>query len=395
MENKKDIFKQLVLTSLAWRMFLFLPFFITLGFLSVQNNYLGGGMQNYLHLPYIWGWANFDGEHYLSIAKIGYLPLQYFFFPVYPLLIRIVASIFSESLFGYLVSGLLVSHVSFFIALIGLRKLLFLDYKLKTINFIFLCVLLFPTSFYFVGVYTESLFLCLVIWTFYFARTGRWWIVCLLGILATATRLIGIVLIPALLFEWFAQYKGKLSRQSTLSIVYLGLVSLGLLSYMYYLHKSTGDPLYFVHNVNIFGDQRSNHLIFLPQVFYRYIFKVVPHLTFSYFPVVFTSVLEFFIGVLFFLLSIFSIRKLRPSYTIYLVGGYLIPSLAGSFSSMPRYVLVLFPGFIVMGSIIERLPKPLQMVLFLVMAAGLTIAQALFVKGYWLSYSKLMATSLS
>ena len=36
-------------------------------------------------------WKNYDGGHYTSIAEHGYSIIQYAFFPLYPLLIKIVS----------------------------------------------------------------------------------------------------------------------------------------------------------------------------------------------------------------------------------------------------------------------------------------------------------------
>src|SRR3972149_7575541 len=74
-------------------------------------------------------WANFDGVHYLSIAQNGYMRFQEAFFPLYPLLIRILAK--SVLFDHYLWAGLLISHVSLFIALIIFYKLVEIEFDEK------------------------------------------------------------------------------------------------------------------------------------------------------------------------------------------------------------------------------------------------------------------------
>src|SRR5258708_6140247 len=45
-----------------------------------------------LKLPYFWQvMSNFDGQHYLEIAQRGYTPLTQAFFPLYPLVIELLA----------------------------------------------------------------------------------------------------------------------------------------------------------------------------------------------------------------------------------------------------------------------------------------------------------------
>ena len=70
---------------------------------------------------FIWSFGNFDGVHYLRIAKDGYV-YQYTqaFFPLYPLLIKFVAFL----TFGnFLIAGLLISNIAFFFALVIFHKL--------------------------------------------------------------------------------------------------------------------------------------------------------------------------------------------------------------------------------------------------------------------------------
>lgn len=202
MSTQKKDYRFIVKYIIAWRILLFLLLFVAIRAVSLQSNFLGGGIDNYLKTPYLWAWVNFDGEHYLSIAQRGYQPLTYFFFPVYPLIVRLISSVFVDSFVGQAVTGLLVSHISILLALVGLWKLLSLDYKKEIIQLTILLLLIFPTSFYFASFYTESVFLALVVWSLYFARKRRWLLASLLAGLASATRVTGIVLLPALFVEY-------------------------------------------------------------------------------------------------------------------------------------------------------------------------------------------------
>lgn len=331
-----------------WRIFLFLGVYLSSYIFDLQSNFLGGGMQNYLSNPYFWAWGNFDGEHYLAIAQFGYQPLTYFFFPLYPILIR---------LFGNTqLTALLISHFSFLIALIGFYKLVRLDYSEKIARLVIILLLVFPTSFFFGSVYTESLFFALVVWFFWFLRKKKWLWVTFLGSLASAARIMGIVL----------------------------LVPFGLFGYMYYLFALTGDPLAFVHNITLFGGQRSENIIILPQVFYRYIFKIIPNLGYSYFPAVFPAFLELGVAVVFLALIFLAIKKLKPVYVYYLIAGYLLSTISGSFSSLPRYVLVLFPAFILLGLFLEK--KPILKVLWVGLSVAISVISVmLFTRGYFVA----------
>src|SRR3989344_466452 len=287
---KSDL-KFIFSTFIIWRIILFIFLLVGVVLIPLQRNFLGGGVSNYLSNPWFWSWINFDGEHYLSIAQNGYQPLTYFFFPVYPLFVKLIASFINKSIFGFAFVGLLVTHLAFLIGLIGLIRLIKLDFKKDIVKTTIILLLVFPTSFYFASFYTESLFFALSVWSFYFARKGKWIYSGLIGAIASATRLVGIALIPALVLEAWIQWKKNKNSLNLSTVLGLILISAGLIIYMYYLNVKTGDPLEFFHSVSIFGQQRSSEIVLLPQVFYRYIFKVLPNVNYDYFPVVFTTIL--------------------------------------------------------------------------------------------------------
>lgn len=386
--------KELLKYFFAWRVVLLLFLFLAIQIVPLQFDFLGGGISNYLQKPYLWAWADFDGVHYLRIAEKGYAEFLYFFFPLYPLLIRIVAPLFGGGTEAFLFSGLAISHLALFFGIVGLIKLLRLDYEKDLTGLVVLLILVFPTSFYFGSVYSESLFFLLSIWAFYFARKGRWIVAGLMGAFSSASRIVGVALFPAFIVEAITQMKRK-NTHPFLPVVASFFTLFGFFSYAVFLDEKVGDPLAFFHSLGrVFGEQRSEYLVILPRVFYRYIFKILPSLNYSYFPGVFTAWLEFLTGVIFVILSVLGLLaslgklgkvKIAPSYAVYLFLGYLIPTFSGSFSSLPRYVLVIFPGFIILASYLIRLPPITRFVVVGISLILLSIATSLFTRGYWLA----------
>lgn len=370
---------------LVWRIALFLIVFFSVKYVPLQSNFLGGGISEYIKNPYFWSWFNFDGEHYLSIIREGYKPLTYFFFPGFPLLIKYIAGLFVGSMYLYAVLGLTISNAIFFIALVGFWKLITIDYDEKIAKIAIILLLVFPTSFYFASFYTEALFLATVVWSMYFARKGYWLTSGIIGGFSSLTRLIGVVLFPSLIIDnlYFKNNSKKIKLK--LSTFYILLVPLGLFVYMYFQWKVTGDPLNFLHTVGIFGEQRSSSFVMLPQVFYRYIFKIIPNLNINYFPSMFTIFMEFFVSLLFLVVSILSFYKLRLSYSVYILLGYLIPTLSGSFSSLPRYVIVLFPAFILVSLWLRNKSLFIKTAVYSLSVICLVISTMMFARGYWIS----------
>ena len=366
-KENKLLIKFIVALFLLWRTGLCLIAFIAGKLLSLREGYLGESI-----------WANFDGVHYLNIAKHGYYQFQQAFFPFYPYFIRYLAKFFKN----YLFSGLFISHFAFFVSLYLFYQLVRLDFAEEIAKKSLIFLLLFPTSFYFGSVYTESLFLALILGSFYATRKKQWGMAGILGALASATRPVGIFLFPALLVEWHRQ-KTKNKKQKTKNFLALLFVGFGLLVYMWYLQRTVGDPFYFIHVQPFFGAQRTGgKIILLYQVFWRY-FKMlvtVEKTTLTYFVVV----LEFLSGLLFLLLSIFAYLRLRLSYFIFMVFAYLTPTLTGTLSSMPRYVLVLFPGFILLAIWAEKY-RWLKILYPIIAGILLIISSILFTRGYWVA----------
>lgn len=324
---------------------------------------------------WLWSFANFDGVHYLTIASHGYAAqFTQVFFPLYPLIINVIRTL---SNINPIIIGLIISNVFFFLSIFIFYKLLSLDYKKVTIKWILATFITFPTSFYFGSIYTESFFFFLIISAFYFARKKRWLISGILGGLASATRLAGIFLLPALWWEW---QKSNSKNSNFLSPLYL--IPVGLLSYMLYLQIKFGDFLYFWHAQPVFGAERTGEtVVLLPQILWRY-FKIFTSISWQT-EVFWIPFLEFVstVGAIILLIAGF-IKKIRLSYLVFSILAVLVPTLTGTFSSMPRYILMAFPIFIALGMLKSRLIKSIFMIISLILLTVLTI---LFTRGHWVS----------
>ncbi len=346
------------------------------------DRFLGGGINNYVRFPQVFAWANFDGEHYLSIAFMGYSNLQQAFFPMYPILIRFFSWPFlvdfsNHYLIGAII-GQIISNISLLGGLLLLFKLIQIDYPKEIAVLTVGLLLLFPTSFFFAGVYTESLFLLLSVASFYLARQGKWWWAGVVGMAASATRVFGVLLWPALLLEAWQQKVG-LKRS-----VGLFLVPVGLLAYMVYLGLSTGDPIRFYSLQSAIGEQHQTGLILLPQVFFRY-FKILLTTSIGN-PIYQTVFLELSVAILMvFLCSLVFSKKMRWSYIFYGVVSFLAPTIQGSFSSTPRYVLVIFPCFVALALFFSKLSVLIRLLTICLLVTWLIGECLYFLRGFWIA----------
>lgn len=325
----------------------------------------------------LWKRANFDGIHYLLIAQNGYGTYQQAFFPLYPILIRKLSFLFNRN---FLFTGFFISNFSFFLALLVFYKLIKLDYEEKVAKAALLFLICFSTSFFFGSIYTESLFLLLILLSFYSARKRNFLLSGVFGALASSTRIVGIFLFPALIFEFYQQKEEKKPLQVFPSLLGILLVPVGLGLYMKYLWMNYKDPFLFFRVQPFFGAQRSDKIILLYQVFWRYL-KMI--LTTKIDILYFIVWEELLFAILFLvLLAVAYKNRVRHSYLIFSVLAFVAPTITGTFSSLPRYVLVLFPTFIVLGQIQNKFLK--KILLFIFAFIGIVNA-ILFFQGYWVS----------
>ncbi|KKT52472.1 MAG: hypothetical protein UW44_C0001G0024 [Candidatus Collierbacteria bacterium GW2011_GWB2_44_22] len=311
-------------------------------------------------------WSNFDGLHYLDLAQ-----------PVYPWVVG------TFNFFGnYLATGLIYSHLFLILALYFLYRLVLMDFSKKVARLTIILTLIFPTAFFFGSVYTESLFLLLVVLTFYLVRRQHFFLACLLAAVASATRITGIFLWPALIYEFWLTYGKDLRRSINLSALWLLLPPLGLLSFMRFQYLKTGDPLFFFHIQSVFGGRTVDKLILLHQVFFRYL-KMLMFTDWD--PLYFTVVLEILSAVLIVSVLIFFFKKIRFSYWLFVLLSFLLPTFSGTFMSMPRFTLVLFPVFMVLAYWLEKQHPFIKYTFYAVCVLTSILSVIFFTRGYFVA----------
>ena len=309
--------------------------------------------------------ANWDGGHFLGIAEYGYMEkFQYAFFPLYPMLIRALNSVVQN----YLFSALLISVMSSFLALNLLYRLILQDFDKKIAQKAILALIFFPTSFYFLTAYSEGLFFLLVIATFFLKSKGKLFWATILASLASATRLAGIALVLAFMVEVLIEGKGKKNW-------YVFFAPLGFVIYCYYLNLQTSDPFYFITAQTYWLRNLA-----LPGVGFWETIKALTSgelLTKN-----FNGFLDLIFAVFGLGMIIRSFRFLPPFYCVYGLSSILLPLLTPSLSSIPRFLLPIFPIFILMA-----LVKNQNVFLFyqLISIMLLSAFAILFINGYWVS----------
>ena len=400
--------KKIAIFYLIWRICDLVIAFIANNF-DKYNEHFAYRFQLYHYNHYtprfLIDFANYDGANYLHIAHNGYGLYQQAYFPLFPLLIRIFAPVFGH---GYFLAGFFIANISFLFGLYFFKRYLEeLQIKQKEIFWIVLFLLVFPTSFFFGAVYTEGLFFLFVSGALYFCQKKHYWRLAIFCILAGLTRLMGVFLIiplaATLLFEQnhlrinqkgITQKINNIKRfvSGNIKLIFIALTPLlGLLLYMLFLGVTVHDPFLFYHSVSGFHTGRTtDHLILLPQVYFRYI-KIFVTASHSF--IYFVAVLEFIIFNLFLAVLFYDLWKLwktrnAPS-RISLIGlnlfsiiNILLPTLTGTLTSLPRYAMLSLSFYIRLALIKNQWVRYSFLFVFSVFHILLVW---LFIQGYFIS----------
>jgi Gpi18-like mannosyltransferase len=157
------------------------------------------------------------------------------FFPLYPFLVRLITFDFA-----YInLSGLIISNISSLIAVIYLFKLAKLDYSDSVAKKAVLFLSVFPTAYFLSAVFTESLFLALTIASLYYARNAKWAYTGVLGLLASLTRIAGLLLSPVLIVEYLHQKEWKIKATDP-KLIWTSLPAIGFLIYLLINYQVAG-----------------------------------------------------------------------------------------------------------------------------------------------------------
>lgn len=172
----------------------------------VLRPYLGVAVEGN---PWLEPWQRWDTLHYQAIAERGYAAFEGSLFtpPLLPGLMRAASRLTGA---GTLVAGLVISNLAYLAGLVAFFHLARLETKDERVaRRATIYLALFPTSFFFLAAYTESLVLLGAALAIYAAQRGRWWLSGASSAAAALARLIGAALVvPFGLLAW------RESRQS-------------------------------------------------------------------------------------------------------------------------------------------------------------------------------------
>jgi Gpi18-like mannosyltransferase len=321
------------------------------------------------------GFIRWDASWYIDIVQKGYFFAKggmssIAFFPFYPLLIRSLQVFISDP---YL-AGILISNLCFLGALILLYKLVKIKIDERTAFKTIVLVACFPFSFFFSSIYSESLFLLLVVLTFFLLEKRKWLWAALAVSLASITRLQGIFLIPILVFWPFTKIKNGEKDKLLLILASLLISSLGLVFFVSYNQIKFGNGLAFLA-AHLQGWGRNFNLVFPEHLRAINLLFGLKKIDFGIFDLL--RITNFILSLIWILFLPAVYKSLGIFYTLFSFLGIVIP-FANSLWSMERFLMVVFPVFIVLAKLKERYFLPL----LIVFCTFLGLWASLFFLGY-------------
>jgi Gpi18-like mannosyltransferase len=318
---------------------------------------------------------HWDSPHYIDIAKNWYVNegeqrLLIVFYPLYPILIRLTT--FN---LGYInLSALIVSNVSSIFAAVYLFKLAKLDFNDDVAKKAVLYLSIFPTAYFLSAIYTEGLFLALVIASVYYARVEKWHFAGFLSLLAALTRTAGLLLLPTLIVEYLHQKEWKPKKVSA-NFFWSGLALAGFLIYLGINYQVTGNFFTFLEIERTHWYQYISPLQGLDGA-WQWAFTA----TFPDNITVGSAQIIFAVFGLVMVITGFLLR-FRLSYSVYMLFMWMLSVSTAWWISIPRYVLAMFPMFILLGLLARK--RILNYAVAVAFTASLCFFTVLFARGFW------------
>lgn len=311
-------------------------------------------------------WMRWDSGFFVEIARHGYhggdglssRPLPAFF-PLYPSLVAVFGRLF----FGhYLVAGIVVSLAACAGSFWLLYRLTERRFGTETARRAVVYLALTPMAVFLQAVYSESVFLLLVIAAFVLAERGRYAVAGAVAGLALLCRPLGIALFPALaLLTWKA-------TRSVRRVVASQVGALVFLIYPVVLREQTGNAWRFVHaerywqrKVSPFGpldgiwkalDAGWDGLLQLTGLAARPLAATNPD------RVAVLNLEDLLFLIVFVVLTVLAWKRLGAPYGLFAALSLAVPlSMPDRFYpllSLPRFGLVVFPFYIVLAQLGAR-----------------------------------------
>lgn len=281
--------------------------------------------------------SRWDSVYYLDIAQNGYhftkenTLSNIVFFPFYSALIFVVSLLIGPN---FILAGWIVSVLALIGSVIVFYKLIKEFHPtIDPENAIFY-LLIFPTAFFLNAVYTESIFLFLSLLTFYYLHKGRFGLAGFFGLLSALTRITGVLLFIPIVWEFYKRNGWR--KIFSFSFLPTLLVPLGTMIFFLYHYFVFGNFFLFFDVENAWGrtfQLNKEHFLLFSN------------------PAIVNLSIDLLFTTFALICAVHMFKKRWVSYGLYTVTTLGVALSTGTFMSIGRYILVLFPIYLVLASV--------------------------------------------
>ncbi len=199
--------------------------------------------------------TQWDAPHYIGIAENGYVNegdarLHIVFYPLFPVLIRLLNGITGDSL----ISSAIISNTCMIAGGIFLYLICSDTYGKKTARTAVILFMFSMGSVFYSIPYTESLFFLLTVSCVYFARKRRFCLALFLGAMCSLTRLPGAITAVCVFFEMIRSRLGYIRRIGEDETRIKRAIKVSVSAFSKCLFILTGFIVYLVINKAVTGD---------------------------------------------------------------------------------------------------------------------------------------------
>ncbi|MDO8678808.1 MAG: hypothetical protein Q7R30_09630 [Acidobacteriota bacterium] len=299
--------------------------------------------------------ARYDSGWYHSIAEDGYSFVEgrrlsnLAFFPLYPVLVGAVGRLFGGAQEDYYFAGIVISWLSFAAAMPLLYRLARLDLPHDGAVRAMAYAAVFPSAYFFGVVYSEALFLLTLVGAALAFRTKHWMLAAIAAGAMTATRVNGVMFLPALgWLGWHAAGSSARDRASAVGATAAGLMGIGAYSWFNYL--ISGNPFEWYHSITRWGYYPGgNPFLGLLAIGRELLTRPMQFIISE--PMAPYDTLNALTAAAALCLVPFIWRRFGFGYAAVVLLGLVLPLSSGQYEGLGRYCSVLFPLPILLGGL--------------------------------------------
>ena len=384
--DRVDLLKKVLLIYLVWEL------------VMMGVGMWASGLQTIKHpptlpfdTPYVLDHTyRWDAEWYNGIASDNWYkthPQAPAFYPLFPLAIRTASHLFGGNLVttAFILNAIATALAFCFLALIAFEVT-----KSKRLSlWVVLLFSAFPTAFFLQTMYSEALFCMLGFAAFYYALRRKWVLCCTLLAFTTAVRFPGVLFVLACFVEYCRSIDYDYKKVRFDILLFL-ITPLGLLAYAYYLNRLYHSPLYMFEAYHVAGSWSYHrfNIDILANIYQtaRGGLSVLKHRSQGWLFYALWQLPSLIIWSGGMLAIIYGRLKqyISVPMVVLALGSGLLFVLDNNFVSVSRYLLPIFPLYIVMAKVIER--KRYTLVPFLALSGFIELwFLVLFVRNYFIA----------